>query len=131
MVLPATVADPLESAPAGWKTVREFPAPRTAKPSAPPAPPVIVPKMLPPDWNVKASLVDGCPVRFSKPAKAVPSTLPAFAPVTVQAVWSCRAAGPMRVSADALPTTLVIEENAEIAVPLAVSRLTLTGEPRV
>ena len=87
--------------------------------------------MLPPDWKTKASLVVGWPVRFSNPAKAVPSTMPAFAPVTVQAVWSCRADGPISVSAEALPTTLVMLENAEIAVALAVSRLTLTGEPRV
>ncbi len=128
--MPATVSVPLASFAAGWNAVR-FPAPsRTAKPSCTPAPPTIVPATLPPGWKTKASLEPSWPVRFSNPTNAVPSTLPALAPVTVQAVWSLSAAGPISVSAPELPTTLVTFANAGSEVALASCRSTLTAELR-
>ena len=94
-------------------------------------PPVSVPLTLPEGATMKASLDAFWPVRFSKPAKVVPSTVPALGPVTFQVVWSRVASGPVSVSAALLPTTRVMRVKPPVS-PGAVAscRLTLTAEPR-
>ena len=64
----------------------------------------MTPLTLPPRSTSKVSLLFAAPVRFSKPEKATPPTVPLSGPVMLQVE---SAAGPLRVSVPAPPSKLI------------------------
>ena len=80
--------------------------------------------------KTNASLDASCPVSNSKPANALPSTSPAFAPVMFQRVWSASAAGPISSSpAPVLPMKVVMPVKLPMPVALFSARSTTTAAP--